>query len=96
MKRYIAFLFFVFNITLNAQVFNEIEFKGDIDLIAGEFSRDTLLKVCHIEYPPFYKFWKSEPIFTKRDIPKFVDGYESIQIVGVIIEQYKVKNPKDY
>jgi translocation and assembly module TamA len=73
MKRYIAFLFFVFNITLNAQVFNEIEFKGDIDLIAGEFSRDTLLKVCHIEYPPFYKFWKSEPIFTKRDIPKFVD-----------------------
>jgi len=44
-------------ITLNAQVFNEIEFKGDIDLIAGEFSRGYSLKgLVHIGYSNhFYK-----------------------------------------
>jgi len=76
MKRYITILFFILIATLRAQEFNEIEFRGDIDLITGEFDRETLLQVCHIEYPPFYKFWKSEPTFTKRDIPKFVERLE--------------------
>ncbi len=59
--------------TLNAQVFSEIEFKGDIDLIAGEFSRDTLLKVCHIEYPgDFISFGRVNRYLQKGDIPKIL------------------------
>jgi translocation and assembly module TamA len=75
MKKYLI-IFILFLSLLEAKEFNEIEFRGDIDLITGEFNRETLLKVCHIEYPPFYKFWKSEPTFTKRDIKKFIDRLE--------------------
>jgi len=77
MKKHLTIIFFILTTILHAQTFNEIEFKGDIDLITGEFDRETLLKVCHIEYPPFYKFWKAQPTFSKRDIPKFVDRLEN-------------------
>ncbi len=54
--------------SLYGVVLNDIEFQGDIDLITGEFDRETLLKVCHIEPPQFYEIWKKKPKFTDRDV----------------------------
>jgi translocation and assembly module TamA len=62
----ILFIFFV-----QAKTFNQIEFLGDVDTIAGEFDRTTLLKVCHIDYPALYKFWKKKPTFEKEDVDEF-------------------------
>ncbi len=67
-------LFILLSLFIEAKEFSEIEFKGDIDLITGEFDRSTLLKICHIEYPPIYKVWKSNPTFSKREIPKFLEN----------------------
>ncbi len=62
MKRYIATLILatISIQLLNGAVLNSIKFQGDIDLITGEFNRERLLKVCHIEPPQFYEFWKKE------------------------------------
>ncbi len=73
---------------MNAKTFTQIEFKGDIDLIAGEFDRDTLLKICHIEYPPIYKVWKSDPTFDSKEIDEFVDRVVSY---AKSLGYYKVK-----
>jgi len=73
---------------INAKTFTKIEFKGDIDLIAGEFDRDTLLKICHIEYPPIYKVWKSDPTFDSKEIDEFVDRVVSY---AKSLGYYKVK-----
>jgi translocation and assembly module TamA len=87
MKRYIIFLI-LFTLLMNAKTFTQIEFKGDIDLIAGEFDRDTLLKICHIEYPPIYKVWKSDPTFDSKEIDEFVDRVVSY---AKSLGYYKVK-----
>ncbi|SFV51551.1 Outer membrane protein assembly factor YaeT precursor [hydrothermal vent metagenome] len=64
-------------IFIHAKTFTQIEFEGDVDLITGEFDRATLLKVCHIEYPPIYKFWKSDPTFESEQIDNFVENLEN-------------------
>jgi len=74
MKKTLIILF-LFTLILNAKTFSKIEFQGDIDFISGEFDRDTLLKICHIEYPPAYKVWKSDPLFEEKQIDDFVDNY---------------------
>jgi len=56
MRKYLTILI-LFTLFLHGKTFTNIEFKGDVDLITGEFDRETLLKICHIEYPPVYKFW---------------------------------------
>ncbi len=76
MKRYLTILI-IFTLLINAKTFTKIEFQGDIDLVSGEFDRGTLLKVCHIEYPPIYKFWKSDPTFESEQIPDFVENLEN-------------------
>jgi len=55
-------------------MFDSIEFRGDVDLISGEFDRSTLLKICHVEYPAIYKIWKSNPTFQENEIEGFVDN----------------------
>ena len=55
-------------------MFDSIEFRGDVDLISGEFDRSTLLKICHVEYPAIYKVWKSNPTFQENEIEGFVDN----------------------
>jgi len=87
MKKYIIFLMLI-TLIINAKTFTKIEFKGDIDLIAGEFDRDTLLKICHIEYPPIYKVWKSDPTFDSKEIDEFVDRVVSY---AKSLGYYKVK-----
>jgi len=71
MKKYL-YLSLILIVFLEAKNFTTIEFKGDVDLITGEFDRGTLLKICHIEYPPIYKFWKKDPIFQRKEIDGFV------------------------
>ena len=73
MKRVLTVLL-IFTFYAYPKTFTNIEFKGDIDLIQGEFDRATLLKICHIEYPPFYKFWKSNPTFESTQIEDFIDN----------------------
>jgi len=73
MKKYITILLFI-TVMLQGKTFKNVEFTGDIDLITGEFDRATLLKICHIEYPPIYKVWKSDPIFETKDIKGFEDS----------------------
>ena len=87
MKRYLIILT-LFTLFIDAKIFNNIEFKGDVDIISGEFDRDTLLKICHIEYPPIYKIWKSDPIFNSKEI----DGFEeNIINYAKSVGYYKVK-----
>jgi len=64
-------LFLLLSLFLSAKTFKNIEFKGDIDLLSGEFDRTTLLKVCHIDYPAVYKVWKSNPTFNSSNIKEF-------------------------
>lgn len=73
MKKYLIALI-IFTLYIYAKTFNNIEFKGDTDLVTGEFDRDTLLKICHIEYPPIYKIWKKDPVFDSKQIDDFVDN----------------------
>ena len=67
MKLYFFYLIF-FAISLCANPIKTLHVKGDIDLIAGDFSKDSLLKACNITYPPFYKIWQKEPVFTKEQL----------------------------
>jgi len=73
MKKYLYLLLF-FTLFLHAQLFTKIEFTGDVDMLTGEFDRSTLLKVCHIEYPPLYKIWKKNPVFETKEIDTFVES----------------------
>ncbi len=72
MKKHLIFLFFLISYLYGATL-TKIEFIGDVDLIAGEFDRATLLKICHIEYPPFYKIWKDNPTFDELEVSTFVE-----------------------
>ncbi|MCK4441121.1 MAG: hypothetical protein KAU90_03890, partial [Sulfurovaceae bacterium] len=73
MKKYLILLT-IFTVYIYAKTFNNIKFKGDIDLVTGEFDRATLLKICHIEYPPIYKIWKKDPVFESKQIDGFVEN----------------------
>ena len=73
MKRLII-IFILITLFINAKTFKNIEFQGDVDLVTGEFDRATLLKICHIEYPPIYKFWKNDPVFETIQIEDFVEN----------------------
>ncbi len=55
-------------LSLFAGEINQINFSGDVDLVIGDFSKENLLKVCNISYPPFYKIWQDNPTFSQYDI----------------------------
>jgi len=88
MKKYLIILILL-TVYIYSKTFNNIEFKGDIDLVTGEFDRETLLKICHIEYPPIYKVWKQDPTFDSKQIDDFREnlinyarsvGYYKVQV----------------
>ncbi len=87
MKKYLIVLLLL-TLSIEAKIFTQIEFKGDIDLITGEFDRNTLLKICHIEYPPIYKIWKNDPTFDSKEIDDFV---ERVEAYAKSLGYYKVK-----
>ena len=87
MKKVLIFLF-VTTFFVTANTFTNVKFTGDVDLVTGEFDRATLLKVCHIDYPAFYKIWKSNPTFEKNQI----DGFEeSLEKYAQSMGYYKVE-----
>ena len=75
MKKLLILLLFTFTF-LYSKTFTEIKFTGDIDTIAGEFDRTTLLKVCHIDYPAIYQIWKPNPTFDESQIKLFKESLE--------------------
>lgn len=75
MKKHLILLYFL-TIYLYPQILTKIEFTGDVDFVTGEFDRSTLLKVCHIDYPAIYKFWKSNPTFEETQVKDFEDSLE--------------------
>ena len=87
MKKHLIFLF-LFTFFLNANTFTNVKFTGDVDLVTGEFDRATLLKVCHIDYPAFYKVWKSNPTFESNQIDGFA---ESLDKYAQSMGYYKVE-----
>jgi len=87
MKKHLLILILL-TLFINAKNFTTIKFTGDVDLITGEFDRATLLKICHIEYPPIYKVWKKDPIFETAQIEDFIENLTNYaQSMGY----YKVK-----
>ena len=76
MKNYI-YILLIFTSLLSGKTFTEIKFKGDVDLLSGEFDRSTLLKICHIDYPAIYKVWKSDPTFESEQIEDFVKNVKN-------------------
>ncbi|MBN2963570.1 BamA/TamA family outer membrane protein [Sulfurospirillum sp. T05] len=54
--------------TLHATPITTLHVTGDIDPLFGPFTKDTLLKVCNITFPPVYKFWQSAPVFSPEQI----------------------------
>ncbi|AXK49407.1 hypothetical protein CRU87_04900 [Aliarcobacter trophiarum LMG 25534] len=64
-----VFLFFLF-LTINcfANEIKKIEYIGDIDLVLGDFSKSNLDTICGFSYDEFYKIWKKNPTFIKKDI----------------------------
>jgi len=95
MKKYLILLILL-TLYVDAKIFHNIEFKGDVDLITGEFDRETLLKICHIEYPPIYKVWKSDPIFDSKQIDDFRDYIiKYAKSMGYYKVKVKVKTKRD-
>ena len=87
MKKLLIFILFS-TLFLTGKTFTNVKFMGDIDLVTGEFDRATLLKVCHIDYPAFYKVWKSNPTFETNEI----DGFkESLEKYAQSMGYYKVE-----
>lgn len=95
MKIYLT-IFIILTLFINAKTFENIEFQGDVDLVTGEFDRTTLLKICHIEYPPIYKFWKRDPTFESEQIEDFVDNLINYtNSMGYYREQINPKTTDD-
>jgi len=69
--RKILYILLVWSAFIYGKTFHNIEFRGDVDLLTGEFDRATLLKICHIEYPAIYKIWKKNPTFESKQIEGF-------------------------
>lgn len=75
MKNFILIL--IFTLFLMGDEFHSVKFSGDYGSSDEEFSDETLEKICHIEYPPTYKVWKNNPVFTKKDIKLFRTNLKS-------------------
>jgi len=96
-------LFLLLSLFLSAKTFKNIEFKGDVDLLSGEFDRTTLLKVCHIDYPAVYKIWKSNPTFESYEIKGFEEylikyakgmGYYRVEVTSEVDDDTIILNIK--
>ena len=95
MKKVLIFLF-VTTLFVTANTFSNVKFTGDVDLVSGEFDRATLLKVCHIDYPAFYKIWKSNPTFETNQIEGFEESLEQYaQSMGYYRVEISSKTDED-
>ncbi|NLO17520.1 MAG: hypothetical protein GX118_04950, partial [Arcobacter butzleri] len=88
-------LLFVLTISLFAKEIKKLDFSGDIDLVFGDFSKNSLEKVCQISYPPFYKIWQKNPSFTEDEILACKESIEEYaQSLGYYkaLISYKIDN----
>ncbi|MCT7539623.1 BamA/TamA family outer membrane protein [Aliarcobacter cryaerophilus] len=72
-----------------------IEYKGDIDLVLGDFSKSNLDAICGFSYPEIYKIWKKNPTFTSKDIENCSELLkEYLQSLGFYRAKidYEIKN----
>ena len=64
--------------SLAAEDLYKIKFKGDVDILRGDFTEITLKSILKIEDPAFYKIWRMEEefkgLFVKAMIYKEVSG----------------------
>lgn len=91
----IILLLFVLTISLFAKEIKKLDFSGDIDLVFGDFSKNSLEKVCQIYYPPFYKIWQKNPSFTEDEILACKESIEEYaQSLGYYkaLISYKIDN----
>ena len=58
----------IFTTTVFSKEIETIDFKGDIDLIIGDFSKSNLEEICSFKFPSPYKFWLKNPKFNPNDI----------------------------
>lgn len=91
----IILLLFVLTISLFAKEIKKLDFSGDVDLVFGDFSKNSLEKVCQIYYPPFYKIWQKNPSFTEDEILACKESIEEYaQSLGYYkaLISYKIDN----
>lgn len=91
----IILLLFVLTISLFAKEIKKLDFSGDVDLVFGDFSKNSLEKVCQISYPPFYKIWQKNPSFTEDEILACKESIEEYaQSLGYYkaLISYKIDN----
>ncbi len=89
------FLLIIFICFLFAKTYQNIEFRG-AEGFGGEFSRATLLKVIGKEYPPFYAFWRDDPVFKDKEIKDYLKRLKRyFASVGYYKAGFKVKKNKD-
>ncbi len=91
----ILFLSLFFISFLFAKVYENIEFKG-VKGFGGELSRDTLLKVIGKEYPPFYAFWRDDPVFRDSEIDDYLKRLKKyFASIGYYKADFKVERKKN-
>ncbi len=84
------FLLIIFISFLSAKVYKNLEFQG-IDL-----DRSTLLKVIGKEYPPFYAFWRKDPVFKDSEIKDYLRRLKKyFSSIGYYRADFKVDRKKD-
>ena len=72
--RRIFFLLIFVTVTLYGKIYPHIHFTGSgVDRFLGDFDESTLLKVIGKPYPPFYAFWRKDPVFDDREVPEYIE-----------------------
>lgn len=71
----VVFLFLLFfaAVVCDAKVYEKLLFTGSgVDTLTGELSSDKLYSVIGKPYPPFYAFWRKDPVFDDTEIPGYI------------------------
>ncbi len=56
------------------KTYTHIRFSGSgTDMLVGELSKDALLKVIGKPYPPFYAFWRKDPVFKESELEGYLE-----------------------
>ncbi len=72
--RGILFLLIFMTASLYGRTYTHIAFTGSgVDSMVGDFTESTLLKVIGKPYPPFYAFWRKDPIFEESEVPEYIE-----------------------
>ncbi len=77
-----------------ARIYQKLVFTGSgVDTLVGELSSDKLYSVIGKPYPPFYAFWRKNPVFDDNEIPRYIKtlkkyyeslGYFRVEITPVV------------